>query len=60
MAIKPLKIGDLTIPIPIIQGGMGIGVSKSRLAAAVANALYKATGQRFDSQPFTKYKELLG
>ncbi len=38
MAIKPLKIGDLTIPIPIIQGGMGIGVSKSRLAAAVANA----------------------
>lgn len=38
MAIKPLKIGDLSIPIPIIQGGMGIGVSKSRLAAAVANA----------------------
>ena len=38
MNIKPLKIGDLTIKIPIIQGGMGIGVSKSRLAAAVANA----------------------
>lgn len=38
MTIKPLKIGDLTVPIPIIQGGMGIGVSKSRLAAAVANA----------------------
>ena len=37
MAINPLIIGDLTIPTPIIQGGMGIGVSKSRLAAAVAN-----------------------
>ncbi|MDA3845287.1 MAG: nitronate monooxygenase [Vallitaleaceae bacterium] len=37
MDIKMLKIGNLNIPIPIIQGGMGIGVSKSRLAAAVAN-----------------------
>lgn len=37
MEIKPLKIGDLTIKVPIIQGGMGVGVSKSRLAAAVAN-----------------------
>ncbi len=38
MNIKPLQIGDLTIKIPIIQGGMGVGgVSKSRLAAAVAN-----------------------
>lgn len=37
MIIKPLQIGDLNIKIPIIQGGMGIGVSKSRLAAAVAN-----------------------
>ncbi len=32
----PLKIGDLTIPIPIIQGGMGIGISMSGLASAVA------------------------
>ncbi|MDD5686463.1 MAG: nitronate monooxygenase family protein [Elusimicrobia bacterium] len=31
------KIGDLSIKIPIIQGGMGIGVSLSSLAAAVAN-----------------------
>ncbi|MCX6257501.1 MAG: nitronate monooxygenase family protein [Bacteroidia bacterium] len=35
--MKSLKIGNLTIPIPIIQGGMGVGVSLSRLAAAVAN-----------------------
>lgn len=37
MNIPKLKIGDLDINIPIIQGGMGIGVSKSRLASAVAN-----------------------
>lgn len=37
MNIPKLKIGDLNINIPIIQGGMGIGVSKSRLASAVAN-----------------------
>lgn len=36
--MKPLQIGDLTIRIPIIQGGMGIGISLSRLASAVANA----------------------
>lgn len=34
--IKPLVIGDLVAKIPIIQGGMGIGVSLSRLAGAVA------------------------
>lgn len=38
MKIPPLQIGDLTVPIPIIQGGMGVGVSLSRLASAVANA----------------------
>ncbi len=33
---KPLKIGELTARLPIIQGGMGIGVSLSSLAGAVA------------------------
>ncbi len=37
-AFPSLTIGDLTTPTPIIQGGMGIGVSLSGLAAAVANA----------------------
>ncbi len=37
MEFKELKIGNLTAKIPIIQGGMGIGVSLSGLAAAVAN-----------------------
>lgn len=38
MNIKPLKIGKLIARLPIIQGGMGVGVSRSRLAAAVTNA----------------------
>ena len=37
MKFSSLKIGNLTAEIPIIQGGMGIGVSSSGLAAAVAN-----------------------
>ncbi len=35
--LKALRIGDLTARIPIIQGGMGVGISMSGLAAAVAN-----------------------
>jgi len=35
--MRELKIGDLKIRIPIIQGGMGVGISMSRLAGAVAN-----------------------
>ncbi|MBW1670231.1 MAG: nitronate monooxygenase [Deltaproteobacteria bacterium] len=34
----PLTIGDVTVPIPIIQGGMGVGVSMAGLASAVARA----------------------
>ncbi|MCI8373562.1 MAG: nitronate monooxygenase [Lachnospiraceae bacterium] len=36
MKHKPLKIGELTAKIPVIQGGMGVGISLSRLAGAVA------------------------
>ena len=32
-----LKIGNLTARVPIIQGGMGVGISLSGLASAVAN-----------------------
>ena len=35
--IKPLKIGELTARLPIIQGGMGVGVSLSSFAGAVAS-----------------------
>lgn len=37
MIMKALNIGNLSIPVPIIQGGMGVGVSLSGLASAVAN-----------------------
>lgn len=33
-----LVIGDLSVKIPIIQGGMAVGISLSGLASAVANA----------------------
>ncbi|MCF8223889.1 MAG: nitronate monooxygenase family protein [Bacteroidales bacterium] len=32
-----LRIGGINIPVPVIQGGMGVGISMSGLAAAVAN-----------------------
>jgi NAD(P)H-dependent flavin oxidoreductase YrpB (nitropropane dioxygenase family) len=35
--MKALRIGDLSIAVPVIQGGMGVGISLSGLAAAVAN-----------------------
>lgn len=34
--LQPLKIGELTARIPVIQGGMGVGISLSRLAGSVA------------------------
>ena len=34
---EPLVIGDLVVPTPVVQGGMGIGISLSGLASAVAN-----------------------
>ena len=34
--LKPLKIGDYLVPVPVVQGGMGVGVSLSGLAGAVA------------------------
>ena len=36
MSLPALHIGELTARIPIIQGGMGIGISLSGLAGAVA------------------------
>ena len=37
MNLPQINIGDKTTTVPIIQGGMGIGVSLSNLASAVAN-----------------------
>ena len=38
ISLKPLKIGNLVAKHPVIQGGMGVGVSLSSLAGAVAKA----------------------
>lgn len=38
IGLKPLKIGNLVAKHPVIQGGMGVGVSLSSLAGAVAKA----------------------
>lgn len=38
MDLPQIKIGDKTTRVPIIQGGMGVGVSLSNLSSAVANA----------------------
>lgn len=37
LKIPELRIGDLVAKIPIVQGGMGVGISLSSLASAVAN-----------------------
>ncbi len=36
-SMPALTIGDSVAPLPIVQGGMGVGISLSGLAAAVAN-----------------------
>lgn len=53
MNIKPLIIGNLVAKLPIIQGGMGVGVSLSNLAGAVA----KCGGIGIISGAQTGYKE---
>ena len=35
--LRELRIGDMVAKLPIIQGGMGVGISLSGLASAVAN-----------------------
>lgn len=35
---QPLEIGDLVARLPLIQGGMGVGISLGNLAGAVAKA----------------------
>jgi len=36
--MKPLHIGGIESPLPIVQGGMGVGISLSGLASAVGRA----------------------
>lgn len=56
--MKSLVIGDLTIKYPIVQGGMGVGVSLHRLAGAVSKAgglgVISAAQPGFLSESFTR------
>lgn len=59
---KSLTIGELVAKTPIVQGGMGIGISLSNLAAAVANeggiGVISAAGVGMDEPDFaTDYIE---
>ena len=37
MAFPELRLGELVARVPVVQGGMGVGISLSGLASAVAN-----------------------
>ncbi|MDA3793433.1 MAG: nitronate monooxygenase family protein [Elusimicrobia bacterium] len=54
--MKNITIDDLTISVPVIQGGMGVGVSLSGLASAVANeggvGVISATGIGMNEKDF--------
>ncbi len=55
---KELKIGDKLARLPIIQGGMGVGVSLSRLAGSVAKeggvGIISTAQIGFDEENFEK------
>ncbi|MBN2102631.1 nitronate monooxygenase [bacterium] len=62
LIIAPLKIGSVSAPIPIIQGGMGVGISGAGLASAVANeggiGVVSAVGLGFHEPDFnTHFKD---
>lgn len=58
MKLKSLKIGNLTAAVPIIQGGMGVGISLSNLAGAVAKeggiGIISAAQPGYDDPDFYK------
>jgi nitronate monooxygenase len=60
--LTALRIGDLAARLPIIQGGMGVGISLSSLSAAVANeggigVIATAGIGMFEPDFFTNYVE---
>jgi len=61
--LPSLHIGDLKVDPPIIQGGMGVRVSRSRLAAAVANegcvGVIAGVGLgKFENRPGSEFESL--
>jgi len=62
-SIPPLKIGNLEISPPIIQGGVGVRVSRANLAAVVANegcagVIASAGIGRYESFPKSDFGEI--
>ena len=61
--LPALRIGDLEINPPIIQGGMGVRVSRAKLAAAVANqgaaGVIASVGLgKYEDAPASQFAEL--
>jgi NAD(P)H-dependent flavin oxidoreductase YrpB (nitropropane dioxygenase family) len=61
--IRPLQIGNLKIHPPIIQGGMGVRVSRANLASAVANEgcagiIATAGSGSFEDHPGAEFTEI--
>ena len=58
MEIQPLKIGTKTAKVPVIQGGMGVGISLGNLAGAVAKeggiGIISAAQPGFREEDFVK------
>ena len=58
--LKALRIGDMVAKIPIIQGGMGVGISRSKLAGAVAAeggiGIISTAQIGYDEDDFEKYQ----
>jgi len=52
--MKNFKIGDKITRVPLIQGGMGVGISLGRLAGSVAKAggvgIISATGKKISTE----------
>ena len=59
--MKSLNLTDKFLKLPIIQGGMGIGVSRCRLAGAVAKeggmGVLSTAQIGYDDPDFTKHPE---
>lgn len=56
LEIKGIKLGNLTSKLPIVQGGMGVGISRSQLAGAVAKhggiGVISAVGIGFEEEDY--------
>jgi len=56
--LPKLMIGDLVVELPIIQGGMGVGISGVSLASAVANeggvGVLSSAGMGFDLPEYSR------